>query len=98
VGFEVVLSGFAGVVRGVHLVSMGHLRVMRRRFVVAFLMVLGSFFVVVGGMLMMLGCLVMMVRCFLRHKVFLSLARFRDASLGLASIVNTDHCVAVSKA
>jgi hypothetical protein len=45
------------------------------RFVIAILMVLSSFSVVVGGVLVMLGSLAVMMRCFLRHDVFLSLAR-----------------------
>lgn len=73
---DVVLGGFGGVVSGVGVVPLGYMRVMRRCFVIASLVVLGSFSVVVGGMLVMLSCLAMMVRCFLRHKIFLSLARF----------------------
>jgi hypothetical protein len=95
--FHVKLGGFCSVMGCVGVMSLGHMRVMRRRFVITFLMVHGSFSVVVGGMLMMLSCLAMMVRCFLRHMVFLSLARCRDPSLGLSSIVERNYCAPVSK-
>lgn len=96
--FDVVLSGFGCVMGRMGLVSLGNMRVMGGRFVIAILMVLSRFSVVIGGLLMMLGCLAMMVRCFLRHDVFLSLARFREANLGLPSIVERNDCAVVSRA
>jgi hypothetical protein len=70
-------------------VSVGYMRVMGGRFVIAILMVFSSFSVVVGGLLVMLGSLAMMMRCFLRHDVFLSLAR--------GSEKQTSACRALSK-
>jgi hypothetical protein len=75
VGFDVMLGGFCGVVGRMGVVSVGYMRVVGGRFVIAILMVLSSFSVVVGGVLVMLGSLAVMMRCFLRHDVFLSLAR-----------------------
>jgi hypothetical protein len=73
--FDVVLSGFGCVVGRMGMVSLGDMRVMGSRFVIAILMVLSSFSVVVSGVLVVLGSLAVMMRCFLRHGVFLSLAR-----------------------
>jgi hypothetical protein len=96
VGFDVVLGSFGGVVGRVSVVSLGYMSVVGGGFVVARFMMFGSFFVVVGGMLVMLGCLGMMMRCFLRHDVFLSLARVRNANFGLASIVGRNDCALVA--
>jgi hypothetical protein len=89
VSLDVVLSGFGCVVGRMGVVSLGYMRVVGGRFVIAILMVLSSFSVVVGGVLVMLGSLAMMMRCFLRHNVFLSLAR--------GSEEQTSACRALSK-
>ncbi len=64
-----VLGGFFRVMRRVHLVTMSQMGMMRRRLVIAFLMMLGSVPVMVGRMLMVLGGLGVMMRSFLRHDV-----------------------------
>ena len=95
-GFDVVLGSFRGMVGRVSVVSMGYMSVVGGGFMFARFMMFGSFFVVVGGMLMMLGCLGMMMRCFLRHDVFLSLARVRNANFGLPSIVERNDCGSIA--
>ena len=52
---DVVFSGFGCVMAGMSVVSLGYMRVMGGRFVIAILMVFSSFSVVVGGVLVMLG-------------------------------------------
>ena len=94
--FHVVLGGFIGVVGGVGVMTLRNMRMMAGRFVIAVLVVLGSLSVVVGGLLVMLSRLAMVMRCFLRHDVFLSLARCRDGSPGLPSIVERNHCAPVA--
>ena len=87
VGLDVVLGSFGGVVGRVSVVSLGYMSVVGGGFMIARFMMFGSFFVVGGGMLMMLGCLGMMMGCFLRHDVFLSLARSPKREFRLA-----EHC------
>ena len=54
--------------RRVYLVTMRQMGMMRRRLVIAVLVMLGSFPVMVGRMLMVLGGLGVMMRSFLRHE------------------------------
>jgi hypothetical protein len=97
VGLDVMLGSFRGVVGRVSVMSLGYMSVVGGGFMVARFMMFGSFFVVVGGMLMMLGCLGMMMGCFLRHDVFLSLARVRNANFGLPSIVGRNDCGVIAE-
>jgi len=62
-----MLGGFLGMMGGVHVVTMRQMGMMRRRLVVACLVMLGRFPVMVGRMLMVLGGLRVMMRSFLRH-------------------------------
>lgn len=69
VRLDVMLGGFLGMMGGVHLVTMRRAGMVRRRFVIAVLVMLRRFPVMVGRMLMMLGGLRVMMRSFLRHDV-----------------------------
>jgi hypothetical protein len=62
---QVVLGCVLGVFGRVQVVAVGHVRVVRGGFMVAFLVVLRGFVVVARSVLVMLGCLLVMVRCFL---------------------------------
>jgi hypothetical protein len=81
VRLHMILGGFFRVVRGVHLVTMRQMCMMRRRLVIAFLVMFGSFPVVASRMLMVVGGLRVMMRSFLRHSDFLSLEGFRTVEL-----------------
>jgi hypothetical protein len=67
VGLNVMLGGFPGVMRGMDMVAVSQVRVVRRRLVIALLVMFGGFVMVLGRMLMMLCRLRMVVRSFLRH-------------------------------
>jgi hypothetical protein len=69
VRLDVMLGGFFGVMRRVHLMSMSQMGMMRRCLVIAVLVMLGSVPVMVGRMLMVLGGLGVMMLSFLRHDV-----------------------------
>ncbi len=62
-----MLGSLFGVLSGVRVMSLSQMRLMRRLFVIAGLMMLGGFAVMVGSMFVMLGGLRMMMRGFLRH-------------------------------
>jgi len=62
-----MLGGFPGVMRGMDMVAVSQVRVVRRRLVIALLVMFGGFVMVLGRMLMMLCRLRMVVRSFLRH-------------------------------
>jgi hypothetical protein len=64
---DVTLGRLFGVPGGVRVMSLSQVRVMRRLFVIAGLMMFGGFAVMVGSMIVMLGGLRMMMRGFLRH-------------------------------
>ena len=64
---DVVLGSLLGVLGRVRVMSLSQVRVMRRLFVIASLMMFGGFAVMVGSMVVMLGGLRMMMRGFLRH-------------------------------
>ncbi len=67
VGLGVRLGGFASVVRGMGVVAMRRVGMVRGLFVTTGLVVFGGFLMVSGSVLMMLGSL-MVMRCgFLRH-------------------------------
>jgi hypothetical protein len=68
VRLNMMLGSFFGVVRGMNRVSLGQMRMVRRHFMIARLMVFGGFPVVVGRMLMVLGGLRVMVSSFFRHR------------------------------
>ncbi len=59
--FEVRLGRFLSVVRGVKVVRLSHVRVMRRHFVVTGFMVLRGFLVMMSRVFVMLCCLVVML-------------------------------------
>jgi hypothetical protein len=61
------LRRFHGVMRGMRMMSVRGMRVMRRRLVVIRLVVPRRFPVMPSGMLVMLCCFVVMMRCFLGH-------------------------------
>jgi len=67
VGFEVVLGGVLGMLRGVKLVSVGQMRVVSGCFVVAVEMMPGGFVVVARSVLVVLRCLGMMMGCLAGH-------------------------------
>ena len=54
-----------GMLGGMDVVSMGHMRVVRGFLMIAGLMVLGSLAVMACRMVMMVGCVFVMVSCFL---------------------------------
>lgn len=54
-------------VRGMDMVAVGQVRMVRRRLVITLLVMFGGFVMVLGRMLMMLCRLRMVVRSFLRH-------------------------------
>ncbi len=81
-----MLGSFLGVMRRVHVVTMRQMGMMRRRLVIAVLVMLGSFPVMVGRMLMVLGGLGVMMRSFLRHDDFLSVEGFQMASWNLRAL------------
>ncbi len=62
-----MLGGFPGMVRGMDMVAVGQVRMVRRRLVITLLVMFGGFVMVLGRMLMMLCRLRMVVRSFLRH-------------------------------
>lgn len=64
VRFEVMLGGVLGVLRGVKMVGVGQVGVMRGGFVVAVGVMLGGCMVMACSVLVMLRCLGVMVRCF----------------------------------
>lgn len=80
VGLDVVFGSFAGVVRGMRLMSLGDMRVVGCGFVISVFMMLGSFSMVIGCKLMMLSSLGVMMRRFLRHSVSFRSERFRTAN------------------
>lgn len=80
---DVVLGGFLGVMRSVHVMAVRHMGVMRGRLVIAFLVMASGFAVMVGRVLMVLGGLRMMMGSFLRHSDFLSREGFQMASWNL---------------
>lgn len=82
-----VLGGLGGVMGRMSLVTLRHMSMMRRRFVIAFLMMSGSFTMMIGRVVMVLGRLNVVMRRFLRHVIFLSVERFRTANLEYLS-----HC------
>lgn len=59
---------FAGVMRGVLVMTVGQVGVVPRGFLAAFLMVFCGFAMVSSRVLMMVGCFVMMLGCCLGHK------------------------------
>jgi hypothetical protein len=69
VRLDVMLGGFLGVMRRVHVVTLRQVGMVRCRLVIAVLVMLGSFPVMVGRMFMVLGGLGVMMRSFLRHDV-----------------------------
>jgi len=80
VRLHVMFRGFLSVMRRMHVVTLSHVSMVRRRFVIAFLMMLRGFPMVVGRVVVVLGGLGVMMRSFLRHCDFLSIKRFRMAS------------------
>ena len=60
-----VLGSVLGMLGGMDVVSMGHMRVVRGFLMIAGLMVLGSLAVMACRMVMMVGCVFVMVSCFL---------------------------------
>ena len=66
--FEVMLGGFLGMVRGMQVVSVCDVGIMRRLGMAPALMVLGCFFVMPGRMLMILCGFQMMFCAFFAHK------------------------------
>ena len=66
--FEMRLGRFRSVVHCVLVVSLGEVRVMRRRLVFACFVLLSGFLVVSCRAFVMICCLVMMLCCFLGHK------------------------------
>jgi hypothetical protein len=73
--FGMMTAGFGVVMLGVAGVAMGAVGVMRRLFVIAGFMMLGSFAMVLRGMLVMFGSLVMMLdACVVAHVSFPGLA------------------------
>jgi len=62
-----MLGSLLGVVRGMHMVAVRQVGMMRRRLVIPFLMMLGGLTVMVGRVLMVLSGLGVVVRSFLRH-------------------------------
>jgi hypothetical protein len=61
VSFDVVFGGLLGMLGGVNVMSMGKMGVMRRPFMVTFLMARGGFAVMACGVFVVLGCLSVML-------------------------------------
>ena len=61
----VMLAGFFGVILGVDVMPMGHVRLMTRHLVVAALMMFGGRFVMLSGMFVMFSSFAVMFRGFL---------------------------------
>jgi hypothetical protein len=67
VRFEVVFGGVLVVLRGVKMMSMGKVSMVRGGFVVAFCVMPGGFVVVACSVLVMLRCLGVMMGCLAGH-------------------------------
>jgi hypothetical protein len=91
-----MLGSFLSMMRGVNVMTLGEVRMMRGRFVVAALMMLGGFPVVVGRVLMVVGGLGVMMSSVLRHIIFLSGKGFRMAKLESPAIVGSRRCTRVA--
>jgi hypothetical protein len=72
--FHVRLCRFRGVMRGVLMMAVREVRVMRRRFMLPVFVVLGRLLVVMCRVLVVFGCCVMMLRCLLRHAILHAIA------------------------
>jgi len=86
VRLHVMFRGFLSVMRRIHVMALGQVGMVRRRLVIAFLVMLRGFPVVVGRVVVMLGGLGVVMRSFLRHCDFLSTKRFRMASWNLRAL------------
>jgi hypothetical protein len=82
--FHVRLGRFRGVVRGVLIMAVREMRVMRRRFMLPVFVVLGRVLVVMRRVLVMFGRCVMMVRCLLGHAFLHSIALSNRLNCGTA--------------
>jgi hypothetical protein len=73
VRFKMMAGGVLGVLHGMEMVGMGHVRVVRGGLVVAVEMLLGGFPVMACSVLVMLRCLGVMMGCLTGHGRLLSL-------------------------
>jgi hypothetical protein len=87
----VVLCGFARVMRGVRLMAVRHLRVVRRLFVVARFVMFGGGVVMLGGVRVVLRSFAVMLRGMLRHSEISFAMWMAWVALGL-SFRLTDDC------
>ena len=95
--FGAVLGSLAGVMRGVVMMPLRHLGMMRGLFVVAGLVVPGSFAMMVGRVLMVLGGLGVVMGSFLRHSCFPFACKIPCKSIrNLVSIFGSRHCTAIA--
>jgi hypothetical protein len=67
--FYVRLCRFLGVVLGVHVMTVGGVRVVSRLFVIAGVMMFCGFAMVPGGVIVMMGGFLVMLRGFLGHSL-----------------------------
>ncbi len=88
---------FLRVMRGMGMMSLSYLGVVRCLFMVTGFVMLGSFAVVIGRVLMMIGGFGMVMCSFLRHGYFLSRQGFRVSSRNLLDIVGSTSCRQISK-
>lgn len=93
----VVFGRFLGVMGRVGVMSLGYLGMVRRLFMIAGFVMLGSFAMVIGRVLMMIGGFGMMMCSFLRHGDFLSREGFRVSSGNLPAIVGSTSCGEIAK-
>jgi hypothetical protein len=73
----VVLGGLISVMRCMSVMALGYLGMVRRLFMIAGFVMLGSFPMVIGRVLMMIGGFGVVMCSFLRHGDFLSREGFR---------------------
>jgi hypothetical protein len=64
---RVMLAGFLGVMLGVDVMPLRHMRVMTGQMMVATFVMIGRCFVMLGGMFVMLGSFAVMFRGLFRH-------------------------------
>lgn len=64
-GFDVVLGGFGGVVRGVSVMPLGDMGVVGGRLMISFFVMTGSFAMMLSRLVVMIGSLAVMMSRFL---------------------------------
>jgi hypothetical protein len=77
VRLDVMLGGVLGVFSCVDVMTVGQVGMMRRRFMVPFLVMTGGFVVMTRSEFVMLRCLLVMLCCLVGHGEFLSSCRCR---------------------